>query len=437
MLGARLYPSSDELSIRRAYFYHSIDADEGAKTIVNRECQSVNLRNILLFKLEKFHDGDYILKSKIIEEMLNNIVDTATEFDDESIIQLVAAANSVSAYDWLKENREKIQKRCIFQETLLSELINLANYREDYEYGVSLAEELTMIDPFCSSYWELLTHEYICNHNKEKASNALEYALAIDPYSVRGLTLKAQIIQNNESDNNIDECYEILRKIIANNPDDLNAINILSRALTSHGHRDEALELFVNYHNRHLDDRNIVDQLLLMGYPNVEEIIEDFYNSTTEHSSKYWIEWAQDYAYRQTRHIAVAILKVFLGKNTWLENIQKIYIEQLYFLKDYDKVIEYYDKFFFKRNGCIAITYDVDYMVILSCLRIGDKTLAHEHVCKILSNFEWDEKKSMTSIERLARNELKNFSQKIKTYIENGEEFFVEDLDPFIDRGYW
>ncbi len=331
LVGARLFPSSDELRIRRAYFYHSIDADEGAKTIVNGECQSVNLRNILLFKLAKFHEGNYLLNWTIIEEMLNNIVDNATEFDDESIIQLVAAANSVSAYDWLKENREKIQKRCVFQETLLSELINLANDREDYEYGVSLAEELTMIDPFCSSYWELLTHEYICNHNGEKASNALEYALAIDPYSARGLTLKAQIIQNNELGSNIDECYEILRKIIANNPDDLNAINILSQALASHGHRDEALELFVNYHKRHLDDRNIIDQLLLMGYPNVEEIIEDFYNATSEHSTKYWIEWAQTYAYRQTRQIAVAILKVFLNKNSWLENVRKAYIEQLYF----------------------------------------------------------------------------------------------------------
>lgn len=415
--GARHYPDSDALAVRRGYFYYSISNDEGAAIVANGSRGQGTLWEILSLRLKNpGHDEAC--------EALDRIVGNAYDFDDESVIQLVDAASALNAYEWLKSNKEAIQCKCSYPQTLLYEISAVAEINSDFEYATTIIEQLTMLEPFNVSYWELLAQDHYNCGNCEGALNAIEYAMAIEPQSVKAMLIKAQALYGLGRD--IDIAKGLLRKVIELEPENAYAFRILAEILANEGNREESAELLKEYNGRHPEERCIIDYLLILGYCS-EPIMQTYFNLESNHEENYWTEWAESYASAHDSLSAVMILQCY-ERNIGILRNRELYYEQLYLSGRYKDIAEMYcrdmlcEKQFF-------ITSVISFIAILSFIRTDDIVSVDMEISRQLScNIDF---KPQTVKEALENKGIMTVLQRLKADIEAGRHIDIDEYDPF------
>ena len=89
LLGFRLYPSSDDLTVRRSYLYYDMGVDDGVSHMLNAHTP-VSGNQIMweLMRLRSLKNPDYIT----ISDSLNKLLETHSRFEDEELIQFVDCA---------------------------------------------------------------------------------------------------------------------------------------------------------------------------------------------------------------------------------------------------------------------------------------------------------------------------------------------------------
>lgn len=148
-------------------------------------------------------------------QLLNDISDSYTEYSDEETIQLVQLASSFGQLQWLKDNLDKLREKS-YPQALLYEVAVVADMQSDTRFAISLLEELTDSDPFNAGFWSFLAKEYAATDDGEKAKNAIEYALAIEPDDPMSLFIKAKIQYATDADK--EEVIQTLRRVFEPQP---------------------------------------------------------------------------------------------------------------------------------------------------------------------------------------------------------------------------
>ena len=116
LYGAVHYPKSEALATRRAWLYYSFGDVEVTTEVNNRVSQRGVLNKLLSLRARNADLG--MLPATIIEE-LEAILDSTDDFEDEEIIQFTDYAMEMHLEDWLKANRERIQSKWSYPQTVL------------------------------------------------------------------------------------------------------------------------------------------------------------------------------------------------------------------------------------------------------------------------------------------------------------------------------
>ena len=185
LYGARHYPDSQALATRRAWFYSSFGEMDAAAELNSRVSNGGVLNELLQLRSIGGVGRD------VIAEKLDELVDHATDFADEELIQLADYCAEMDMFDWLEKNFEKVKAKCSYPQTFIYEYANGCEDHGLNKRAIALFEELTMLDPFAVDFWERLAIVQFKEERYDASLQSAEYALAIDPDATEALRAKA------------------------------------------------------------------------------------------------------------------------------------------------------------------------------------------------------------------------------------------------------
>lgn len=244
MAGARLYPSSEPLMQRKACLVLDTSGDEAARRALAPVADSV-IGRLLALRIDKPPHEE-------ARNRLEGIIAVATDFEDEWIIQLVQTASEIGEFAWLVESKDRIMRLTDYPQTFLYEMVEAARLNFDYEVAAACAEQLTDLEPFNGEFWESLADIQITNSKFSEGLNAADYALAINPGSVKALMLKAQALY--ELNRPTDDVVRWLDDAIAVDPDDPAPSHYKALVLYAAGFNSMAVDTLEAFRHRHPDD---------------------------------------------------------------------------------------------------------------------------------------------------------------------------------------
>lgn len=189
MYGAAHYPESDALRVRRGfqYFYQGVDVRLIRQALVQVDPANT-LGRILALRLEDDTTSDNIAPR------LTALLESITQLDDEEAIQLIDLAADASATDWLIESKDAIIKRCSYLPTPLYEMGDVLYEAGRFTEAAAFFDELVGLEPFNIDFWCRLAETVAAAGDYDRALEAIDYAIAIDPDNRLARVLKARVL---------------------------------------------------------------------------------------------------------------------------------------------------------------------------------------------------------------------------------------------------
>lgn len=334
---AAFYPTSIPLIERKAFMYLDLGLTEAAGDMARLLPADSVMR-----KLIELRTGDFSQEERL--EKLDEIVESTPEFEDEWLIRLSETAQELMLTEWLFVNKDKLCAKTSYPQTLIYDLVNIDHEQFNYPRAQVLAEELTTLEPFSSDFWEILAREYAANDEHDKALNAVEYALAINPDSPFALRMKAEALQG--LNRPTFEAIKPLDRILEQNPDDLEACLMKAWILNQNGRKLEALNTLENYRCQHPDDESTVLEMVKMSNGTVNpEILKPLLSNYSREELGVLHRRAHVLA-TEGNYGAAATL--YLAKSTYLNQpITEVLMEALYKSDRFDTAIKYFDEMLF------------------------------------------------------------------------------------------
>lgn len=417
---ARIYPESEELSQRRGYyFYDRVSLGQGALDMAAVHKTDSALWAIL-WELVQMPQRQYDP-----EEAFDAILNRYSDYDDETIIQLVGACCYTNLYGWLKKRKNDIQKRCLYPDTFLYELSEEAHIRGDNSYAVELLEELTRMVPFNASYWVLLSQCYFDLDDKVNALSAVDYALAIDAKSTSALTQKMIVLFNMKG--GVDEAIRIGADIIKDVTFDFDLLYQYVFMLSSISeHKRDAAELMSEYIHRFPDNKDLIDHLLEIGFEDLNRKALDQY-FRYDASESVWMEWAKEYLELGSYEVCRDILMSYLTNSGSLPEWTAL-LEALYRLGDYRLICRLHDIYMVSDNN-VLITMMDRLLLMLAHIRCGKTEPASYMARSILDTdithiHNYDKRMRYEGIKHVTARIAENLSA-------YGTDFDMASSDPF------
>lgn len=114
------------------------------------------------------------------------------------MIQLIDAAEDSEQQQWLVDNYDRLKTLAQYPETLMYDLVDpILDWSgdADFEFVNQLLDDLTMTSPYDLGYWEFAAQTAMDRQDDpERALGFVEYALAINPNSVKSLVIKSECL---------------------------------------------------------------------------------------------------------------------------------------------------------------------------------------------------------------------------------------------------
>ncbi len=366
--GARYFPDSMALAERKAYLYSELGNDAAASLVLSRVPDDSVMKRLLMLRINGGERAEVIGK-------LDRIVAEAKEFSDEDIFQLVSTATDLGVYDWTKQNCRKIKRKTDFPQSFLYDLVEEAENNHDYDFELELLEELTMLEPFNAEFWTRMAEVFFVRlQNLEKALQAIDYALAADPGSVRAQLMHAQILFDSGAD--LDLMEKLLKPVLEKNPDEGMAVDTLALVYASNSRLQDGLDLIYTYLSRFPAHRPSVDLLLTVLDGEIPPyVMTNYYESADNFTEDDWIDWARRYIADNNDAAASTILLSLAERHFISANNFSVLAETCYRAGKYRELTECFEK----RCEAIAgndisakVTFEALLPVALSYLRIDE-----------------------------------------------------------------
>jgi tetratricopeptide (TPR) repeat protein len=360
----RYFPDSDELMQRRAYFLlEDLSMSDTALSIAENRHEDSALWELLVLRVKRPSGQE-------AADAMSAILNRYDDYDDETIIQLVTTFSELGLLDWLKDHKDVVQQRCRFKDTFLYELAQEAEEQGDCKYAAKLLTELTDMEPFNSTYWHMLSQEYINIGDYDNALSSIEYAVAISPDSAPILTTKAQILF--DLNKNGQEAYRIVRDIVAHDKEYTPALFTLAAMYAIDGNEEGAASIVEEYLAEHPSEGEAIGHLLKLGdsLRNLRVLREYLHNSGK--SQEEWTAWARTYydqgLWQPTSDILLTWLYSKGVSGDW-----NMLIESLYRQKRIGEITQLYREYLLKIDDpmSVNISFTTFMMLIFAMLRAG------------------------------------------------------------------
>ena len=397
--GERLYPESTDLAERRALFYFGYDEDAAMHAVESLPSSSM-IGVLLSLRLKR-----------AIPEI------------------------AVPALDrLLAENKDKICAHTDYPQTFLYELTQIAMEQEP-ETALKLLEELTMLEPFAADFWLTMAQIYVYLSSPEKALQALDYALAIDPDNIRALMLKAQCF--NDMHHSLDQVEPILRRVMSINPGVTAAPLALALLYANEGRTPEARSILLDLYASVGPEPQLLDVMLTVSDGDIEpSVIESFLSTDMRDYADNYIEMAKRHA-SDGRHGASAALILAIDKAYGVTVGRDFMMEELYHAGRYEDVVEsiraaFADPLLLSETSSDLSEQMQIYIYILSMLRLGHRL---PEMLAAVGNLIRQSRLDVTqeSAETLMkRRSLIKLLIKLHSRLSGDATFDIDDVDPFV-----
>jgi tetratricopeptide (TPR) repeat protein len=417
--GFRLYPESEDLKVRRAYFYSTCGIDDGVGAMCSGD-HNVNIMwDILELRLTAPPHDDVVSE-------LDRLIDKTVAFDDESIIQTVDCASALHAYDWIKSRLPKLRSKCSFLPTLLYEVHVVASLNGDNQYAISMLEELADIEPFNGEYWCMLAEEYLKIDQPAEAISATDYALAINADDIRAMAARARAIMSVNPDD--DAPIALMERVVKAMPHEGFLVQSLAVAYINAERREDAQRVLLKHNSECPSDRSTIDYLLLLRYDNISDVLDKYYSSLGDAvSEEQWLDWANKHVTEGQYAEAAMILECYY-RNAGIGSAPSFYFETLYQAKFYMAIVAIYEFLKQDKEHAVSLTPSIAITVVFSYLRLGRNIRALEAARGMVNDIAGDK----TSISHtLAAIGCMTLITTMINLMESGEQIKIDDFDPF------
>lgn len=415
-VASRLYPDSDDLKIRKAFYYYLIDNQEMSRIIVNGEHGDGALWEILKLRLDPPAESNAV---RILDELFAKY-DT---LGDEEVIQFVNLANSVKHLDWAIANIDGFRKKTSYIPTCLYEIAVLSGLNQDNETVVKMTEELTRLEPFTEVYWLMMARAYADMMQVEDAISAVDYALAINSDNEEAMLLRAQLKVLN--DQNDDETIADVKRLVEANPDNGSLVRTFGIMLTARERQDDAMAEYLHYLYLHPDAADVLE--LALGLKPLEHTVSRYYDAVESHSEDEWIAMAERLSGEGCHESAAALLGVFHDKEGLTHGFER-YIIELYWSGQYKKVESMLDKpthqiYSPRFSPTVSLCY------AMSMVRVGRSRKVEKFIN------EWLDNSKNTVVpspkERLVATGVSLYFEELLAIVTGQSDRTVDRIDPF------
>lgn len=359
---ARRCPDSVALAERKAFFYMELGNEEGARQTASALPEDSFMRGLLLLRLDRPSDEEASAR-------LDRLVESVSDFEDEWLIQLAATATELGLTKWLLDSKEKVCARSQFPQTYIYELVSVAENASDLDTAVALSEELTSLEPLTADFWVILASFHGQREEYDKSLAAVEYALAIDPDSVRALMIKAEAMKR--LGDPVDAVIPLLDRASSLAPDDMGPVTTKVSVYCHHGMMGEALDALETFRRSHPDNLEAVRMMVEMTDGMLRsDMIDPVVGNDTLFPLNDCVTLAEGLKSLECYGAEAQLL-------TSLARTRKIYLmkeamEALYKAGRYSEAVDFYEERL-AMSGVPDGSAVVQLLYVLSLLRIGRK----------------------------------------------------------------
>lgn len=342
LTGARLYPSSDFLDERKAFFLSAVNEDAARQMFQRRGRRDSALWQVLNLSLESYPDGDP-------EEGLARILASDLTLPCEGIIRIVDMLRDLFRLDLLAQNLNIIAEKAEDPDAFFYEAAE-AFYSDNRFHALArdIAEDLTTRGPFVADNWVLLAKTELALDHRDEALAAIDYALAIDPLSERARLMKALCLLPPDDPKTdrvdikaIDSAIAILRDVLADNPRNDLAAKGLADAYARKGNKAAALEVLESIMKCDKAYAYMLADVMRLRPENPERFFEYFDRAFSADERK-WINLAQDLESAGYPLGAAQLLGWYNARHT-LNNGMEPYLYALYRSRQFELLIEVFN----------------------------------------------------------------------------------------------
>lgn len=313
LAGARLYPNSDFLDERKAFFLSAINDQSAQGMFERRGRRDSALWNVLRLGLNCYPEGHP-------ESELADLLSADHTFSCEAIIRLIDTLHELNRDDLIAESLHLIEEKAENPSLLYYEAAETLYNNESYvQLARDLAEELTKREPFNPDNWILLSKvEFTIDHVDESIA-AADYALAIDPSNINGRLVKgiAMVAVNDMRA----EAISLLQGVLAECPENAFASKALAEAYASCGKNDAAIEVYHSFMERDEVNSYAILDIMRLHPSDAERHIELFDRYVGENERR-WIDIAVQLANSDLADEAVRLLSYFHAHHSLREGME-------------------------------------------------------------------------------------------------------------------
>lgn len=343
MMGASRYPDSTRLRVRRAFQYYYQGVDVGlVRRVLAHVPEGDVLADILRLRLDEPGKDE-------AQTRLSEIASRVERFEDEQIIQLVDAAGDLGCHTWLLDNRQMLTAKCSYKPTFLYELAEVLYEAGDFAGAISALEELTDTEPFNTGFWNRLTEAAGMEGDYERALQSADFSLAIDPENPHSRYLKARVLFALQREP--DEIVKLIGDTAVESAISLGVTTPAQLLASTHSwlrqDNESALKLLAKINDALPGDRAIVDALLQLMAPDVDERVRRYGLHHPEMACSDWLEWGMSLAAGEhpgdPRAVAL-VLEAYFGSHLDEPGADRMF-QYLYMTGQYDKVVDYGNRY--------------------------------------------------------------------------------------------
>lgn len=415
-LASRLYPESDDLKIRKAFYYYLIDNQEMSRAVVDGAHGDGALWDILKLRLDPPAEKDAV-------KVLDGLFAKYDTLGDEEVIQFVNLANSVKHLDWAIGNIDGFRKKTSYIPTCLYEIAVLSGLNQDNETVIKMTEELTRIEPFTDIYWLMMARAHADLMQIDEALSAVDYALAIDSANSEALLLRAQLKVLN--DQNDDETVEEVRRLVESDPDNGSMVRTLGIMLTARDRKDDAMGYYLDYFSRHHDAADVLE--LILGVIPAQHCVELYYDAVETNSEDDWLAMAERLSADGCHQSAACLLGVFHEREGLTHAFER-YVVELYWSGEYKKIESMLDHpphqiYSPKFSPTVSLCY------VMSMVRVGRSRKVENFINEWLDNSK--NRVVPSPKERLVATGVSLYLEEILGIVTGSSDRKIDSIDPF------
>lgn len=333
-MSSRLYPDSEPLKVRKALYYYYIEHEDMARALLESEHYQHPMWDILALRLNQ-PEGDELIN--LLDEMLV----TYPRMDDETLIQLVDAANSLDHLSWVLDHLEQLKTKTDYTPTLLYEVAVMASMSGENDTVIKLLDELTSIEPFYAPYWIMLARAYGEKDQYNDALNAIDYALAIDGDLMEALAVKTQLLLLRDMD--VSEILTQMRSKTAADPTNTMLVRTLALAEQSALGTDQAIKVYEHYLELNPVSRELMQSYLEMAKKPKSEIIDRFISLCDLLNEDDVIQMAQSLAFDANFNSMAMLLEAYHNREQLTTGFEML-VTALYLNGEYGKIEQMFAK---------------------------------------------------------------------------------------------